>query len=91
MRTKAILVMCILTFVLCTDAAAKVIYVDDDANGVNNGTSWENAYKYLQDALTDAKNAPKPVEIYVAQGIYKPDLGAGITLGNRSSSFQMIN
>ncbi len=36
-------------------ARAKVIYVDDDANGLNNGTSWFNAYRFLYDAMADAK------------------------------------
>jgi predicted outer membrane repeat protein len=72
-------------------ASGKIIYVDDDAIGANNGSSWQNAYKYLQDALADANAAEKPVEIRVAQGIYKPDRGAGITAGNRAASFQLIN
>jgi predicted outer membrane repeat protein len=52
--------------------AAKTIYVDDDASAAGNGSSWQTAYKYLQDALADAKTAEKPVEIRVAQGIYRP-------------------
>ena len=40
--------------VLCSLAYSKIIYVDDDADGANEGTSWENAYIYLQDALDDA-------------------------------------
>ena len=71
--------------------ANKVIYVDDDASGANDGSSWQNAYIYLQDALTDAKSSEKPVEIRVAQGIYKPDQGAGQTAGNREASFELIN
>lgn len=72
-------------------ASGKTIYVDDDANGLNNGSSWQNAYNYLQDAIVDANSSPKPVEIRVAQGIYKPDHGAGITPGDRNASFQLIN
>ena len=53
--------------------AGRIIYVDADANGLNDGTSWVNAYKYLQDALADANSSTKPVEIRVAQGIYRPD------------------
>jgi len=69
-------------------ACAKVIYVDGDASGVNDGSSWQNAYKYLQDALADAESGD---EIRIAQGIYKPDQGAGITPGDRTATFQLIN
>ena len=56
-----------------TSFGGKIIYVDADATGLNDGSSWQNAYNYLQDALANAKSATKPVEIRVAQGIYKPD------------------
>ncbi len=67
------------------------IYVDMDAAGANNGASWENAYNYLQNALTDAGSLEKPVEICVAQGIYKPDQGVGQTPGDREATFQLNN
>jgi len=76
---KTILTISVLHLCICSAGLAdKVIYVDDDANGLNNGTSWQNAYKFLQDALWNAKASDKPVEIRVAQGIYRP--------GDRSSS-----
>jgi hypothetical protein len=53
----------------------RIIYVDNDAAGANNGTSWDNAYTFLQDALIDANDSEKPVEIRVAQGTYKPNQG----------------
>ena len=55
----------------------RTIYVDDDAVGNNDGTSWENSYTFLQDALTTARlpEAEKPLEIRVAQGTYKPNQG----------------
>ncbi len=68
-----------------------VIYVDAGASGSNNGSSWADAYNYLQDGLADANAAEKPVEIHVAQGLYKPDCGAGFTLGDRGASFHLIN
>jgi len=60
-----------------TSFADEIIYVDDDAKGANDGTNWENAFTYLQDALTTAKSTEfeKPLEIRVAQGIYKPNQG----------------
>jgi len=81
----------LIVFSLSTTAHAKTIYVDDDATGVNNGSSWADAYNYLQDALADANSSPKPVEIRVARGVYKPDQGAGITPGDREATFQLIN
>ena len=77
--------------VLCPFAYGKVIYVDDDATGANDGESWDDAYIHLQDALAYAQTAEKPVEIRVAQGTYKPDLGIGITPGDREATFQLIN
>ena len=69
----------------------EIIYVDDDADGWNVGTSWGNAVNSLQDALSLAYFSDKPVEIRVAQGIYTPDRGIGIMPGDSSVSFQLIN
>jgi predicted outer membrane repeat protein len=80
-----------LLLALASVTAARVIYVDADATGANNGSSWADAYSFLQDALADANLAEKPVEIRVAQGIYKPDQSAGITPGDRVATFQLIN
>ena len=71
--------------------ANKIIYVDDDAFGSNDGSSWQNAYTYLQDALADANSSEKPVEIRIAQGTYKPDQGTGQTTGDREATFMLIN
>jgi parallel beta-helix repeat protein len=70
-----------------------IIYVDDDAVGANDGASWEDAYVYLQDALVDANSTEKPVEIRVAQGIYKPHQSQ-LPIAEffwRSMSFELIN
>ncbi len=69
-----------------------VLYVDDTATGANNGSSWCDAYVYLQDALVAAESSGGTVtEIRVAQSIYKPDQGAGQTPGGREATFQLIN
>jgi predicted outer membrane repeat protein len=81
----------IIPAMLCGAAAGKIIYVDDDAAGSNDGSSWVNAYVCLQDALAEANSAEKPVEIRVAQGIYVPDQGAYQIPGEREATFQLIS
>jgi hypothetical protein len=66
----------------------RIIYVDADATGGDNGSSWADAYKYLQDALTAASSG---VQIVVAQGAYKPDQGTYQPPGERSATFQLLN
>lgn len=46
------------------------IYVDDDATGANNGSSWADAFVKITDAVAAAKTYTK---IYVAAGTYIPD------------------
>ena len=69
----------------------QIIYVDAAAVGANDGSSWTDARTFLQDALVTASDAPKPVEIRVAQGIYKSDQGTGVTPGDRDATFQLLN
>jgi predicted outer membrane repeat protein len=90
LRTTCLL---LITILLCPFACGKVIYVDDDATGLNDGTNWANAYTYLQDALADANDLDKPVEIRVAQGTYRPNQGlvAIPEFDWRSTTFQLIN
>ena len=47
----------------------RIIYVDADATGANNGSNWADAFNNLQAALVVAESSD---EILVAQGIYKP-------------------
>lgn len=59
------------------------IYVNASATGANNGTSWMDAYKSLQVALTAATSG---YQIWVAKGTYKP--AGGI---DRSKTFSLKN
>ncbi len=72
-------------------AARSVIYVDGAVGEAGDGSSWADAFVHLQDALATAAGTQKPVEIRVAQGTYRPDLGAGVTRGDRDATFQMID
>jgi predicted outer membrane repeat protein len=74
-------------------ASAATIYVDANATGANDGSSWTNAYNFLQDALADARSHPYINQIYVAQGIYTPDTSTADPkgTGERLASFALIN
>jgi len=66
-----------------------ILYVNISASGNNDGASWSNAYTDLQDALNSS--CSNVAEIWVAQGIYYPDEGIGITDNDRNAIFQLKN
>jgi hypothetical protein len=74
---------------LCTSGAygQQVFLVDDDAIGSNDGSSWESAFIFLQDALAQATSGD---EIWVAAGTYRPDQGAGVATFDRDASFRLV-
>ncbi|WP_136808234.1 right-handed parallel beta-helix repeat-containing protein [Desulfosediminicola flagellatus] len=63
------------------DGIAEVIYVDHDAAGLADGTSWSNAFTTLNEALNIATSGS---EIWVAAGIYTPTRGS-----DRAATFVM--
>ncbi|MHC4697392.1 MAG: right-handed parallel beta-helix repeat-containing protein, partial [Planctomycetota bacterium] len=60
------------------------VFVDGTASGENDGSSWADAFNDLQDALDTVLPGD---EIWVAEGIYKPDEGLSQTPGDRLASF----
>jgi hypothetical protein len=59
----------------CAGASGQsIIYVDVDAIGANDGTSWTNAFTSLQPALDAAMPLTPPIQIWVAAGTYLPSL-----------------
>jgi len=80
-----------LMILLADPIMGKTLYVDANARGADRGTSWIDAYRYLQDALADANSADKPVEVRVAQGVYRADQGMRHTPGDREATFRLIN
>jgi len=76
--------------IACTATAQPTWYVDDDAPLGGDGTSWDTAFKHLQDALWVALAGD---EIRVAQGTYKPDQdeAGNVTPGARETPFSLKN
>ena len=65
-----------------------VVFVDDDAPPGGDGTTWDTAYRFLQDILVDAGAG---TEIRVAQGVYLPDRNEANPdgTGDRKTSFEL--
>jgi predicted outer membrane repeat protein len=68
---------------LPASAQSDVVYVDEDAGGAGDGSSWDDAYTQLQDGLADAQSGE---EVWVAYGTYVPDNSSNAA---RDSSFAL--
>ena len=65
------------TVAITVSEKALILFVDQDATGANDGSSWDDAFGDLQDAL-DA--ATVGYQIWVAEGSYLPTSGTDRTV-----------
>ena len=66
------------------EADRTIYHVDARATGTHDGSSWTNAFAFLQDILAIAGPGS---EIRVAQGVYRPDQGVGLRAGDVTAAF----
>ena len=85
-RSGSLLAVVVLVVFSAAAHAQTVVYVDDDATGANDGSSWCDAYDELNDALAVANSGDT---IKVADGQYSPD-ETGL-MDPRDATFQLEN
>jgi CSLREA domain-containing protein len=63
-----------------------VVYVDKDALGANDGSSWTDAFTELREALAVLSLCSPVTEVWVAEGTYTP-----LDSPDRTATFQLQN
>lgn len=81
------LLSALLFLILVLNSNSQTVYVKKDATGLNNGTSWQNAYTDLSKAI----NSTTSGQIWVAQGTYFPttDLNGQIPTDAKLNTFKL--
>jgi hypothetical protein len=76
----------------CPSATSDTLYVNASNLSPSDGSTWNNAYNKLQDALLHACNCPDTdFDVWVAQGTYYPDEGVGRIDNNRDETFVLCD
>ena len=77
----------ILFLIISLNSQSQIIYVKQDATGLNDGTNWENAYTDLSTAINSSQSG----QIWVTEGLYFPstDLDAEIPTDPKLKTFKL--
>ena len=86
-RITAALIVPALLLMATPSSAQTVRYVDVDATGSADGTSWTHAFTDLQDALDVALAGD---QVWIAEGTYKPSVPTQVGVP-RSASFVLAD
>lgn len=72
MKTAGLLCILLLVSFFLRAQTLPIVYVDSSAQGLNNGSSWSNAFNHLDSALRYSNQNTLAIEIRVAKGTYVP-------------------
>ena len=72
------------------DVFPSIFFVDSRATGLSTGLTWTDAFNDLQSALAVPRIDGLPFEIWVAEGVYHPDVGPGQVADDPDSSFTLV-
>ena len=82
---RSLLLFAAVFLVAPATSAQHVLFVDADATGAANGSSWADAFPDLQFALAVAEAGD---EVWVAEGTYRPDESEPV---DRDASFVLVS
>lgn len=88
---SACLIVLVLLSASIVQAQGTIYYVDHNATGSNDGTSWTNAFTTLQSAIAVVAGFEDKGTILIADGTYYPDEGTGQLNNDRRNSFVFPN
>ena len=73
-----------------TEKITSTVFVDCSARGKNNGSTWEDAFNNLQDAIDASRQGDR---IWIAAGTYEPtkDMHGNIPENPRDKTFMLKN
>ena len=78
MKSRYLAILYLNCAIFLSALSAERIYVNKSAPSGGDGTSWENAFQFIHDALNFTESG-RGDEVWIAKGTYYPDEGSGIT------------
>ncbi|WP_207915773.1 hypothetical protein [Flavobacterium caseinilyticum] len=81
------LLFTVVFLMISINSSSQIVYVKQNATGLNDGTSWQNAYTNLSTAI----NSTSDGQIWVTAGTYFPttDLNGQIPINPRLNTFKL--
>jgi len=86
-KSETAIPVCVAAGLLCAGANAGTIFVDANAAGADDGTSWADAFTRLQSALAVAVSGD---EVWVVRGAYHTQTVISPLFADRQTAFELV-